>query len=935
MVTSAFKNIIDSFIEKVKNIYAYNKEQYDAELETFKQQLREELDALQLQSPLLTAYNRTIFEENPKMMLDAVEKNATGVNTLKYIANGEHCHRISIDAISDTICQPDLIDISEYGNIVICPMVEVVDDVDVREVKSKVHMMSTIHLHELLLNMLLSVEIGKLHISFVNLGMSEDVQPMVSKLHPSIYDMITDSSEMKNLSERLRNILKQKVATGTATNDRTEVVVLLDYRDFRDKMTEEFSVIFNRGKSANIHFVLFNPGMKENDDKDLLNTNNYFISTANASVSKFYNNVTAGELYHCHCLHDLPKLWSECYNYINEFVDRSKCKQTDFSKLPYEKTASDIVVPIGALNSGESVDFKLDVNKGHYHAFVIGETGSGKSRFLHDVIINMIGKYSPKDVELYLMDFKGVEFNDYRDVKHSRVILVDRADERITYEVVRELKEKMEERQRLLASSGASDVDEYNKISSDNHLAQIILVADECQTLFAARTRNNRLQNEMIDIIALVAQQGRAYGVHLLLATQSLSNAPQLGKDILNQIGEHYILPCLPADARRLVPDHEQRETEEVVSKMEKGKGQCYYQGADGKFLFTFNYISKGEQQDRLIEAAKNKAKNHESNGQVYFSGSLKYEMTEESINVLSSKGRRRIVASPGQDIAIAQKPTSIALHEEQGENIMVLGINDKNHATRASLNLLVSSIATSIAKGLDYEFIIIDCMKCEDDEAYLDVLDELESRRMCQLIKPRERKKTLYDLCRNIASGNPKPTILTILGEETFRELKFDDSLGVTEDEKQTSNTPTDSFEDALAMMSMLSNPVVEQTTSNSDISNIKTVSAAIKYILDKGPENGVHTIMQLDRADNFYIDNDGYINSKTIYSRFCHLIILRSNEKDIHSLKLPDEIRPETLEDNAERLRAYYYNEGSNTYGLFTPYMMPSVERINNILN
>ena len=32
MVTSAFKNIIDSFIEKVKNIHAFNKEQYDAVL---------------------------------------------------------------------------------------------------------------------------------------------------------------------------------------------------------------------------------------------------------------------------------------------------------------------------------------------------------------------------------------------------------------------------------------------------------------------------------------------------------------------------------------------------------------------------------------------------------------------------------------------------------------------------------------------------------------------------------------------------------------------------------------------------------------------------------------------------------------------------------------------------------------------------------------
>ena len=143
-------------------------------------------------------------------------------------------------------------------------------------------------------------------------------------------------------------------------------------------------------------------------------------------------------------------------------------------------------------------------------------------------------------------------------------------------------------------------------------------------------------------------------------------------------------------------------------------------------------------------------------------------------------------MASPGQDIAITQKPTSIALHEEQGENIMILGINDKHYATRTAINMLVSSIATSRAKGLDYEFIILDCMKCEDDEEYMEILDELESRRICKLIKPRERKKTLYDLCKNIASGNPKPTILTILGEETFRELKFDDILDVTADEKE-----------------------------------------------------------------------------------------------------------------------------------------------------
>ena len=184
-----------------------------------------------------------------------------------------------------------------------------------------------------------------------------------------------------------------------------------------------------------------------------------------------------------------------------------------------------------------------------------------------------------------MLDFKGVEFNCYRGFKHTRAILVDRADERITYEVIKDIKLKMEERQQLLAAAGASDVSEYNKMNANKHLTQIILVADECQTLFADRAKNGRLQNEMVDIIALIAQQGRAYGVHLLLSTQSLANAPQLGKEILNQIGEHYILPCLPADAARLVSNEKQTQTEKVVATMERGKGQCYYEGADGATL--------------------------------------------------------------------------------------------------------------------------------------------------------------------------------------------------------------------------------------------------------------------------------------------------------------------------------------------------------------
>ena len=793
----------------------------------------------------------------------------------------------------------------------------------------------------LLMSVLLSMPLGKVRLNFIDLNFSCKAQFFIDNFDRSVCNIYCDVQSAKGLAESLKTKMAQRLR-GELSDNIYDFVVFLDFLNDYNNIGNAYRQIIEKGAFANIHTVfilndynveegVYDPGLLDEDKfcfingyttlKDEINYTEAILSFANLSLAKDSD------------------FRSKCIEYLNNGLqteDEPEIDEPEIDKTEYAVTTSAIEAPIGKTTDGETVDFKIDVNRGHYHAFVIGETGSGKSRFLHDIIINMIAKYSPEDVELYLMDFKGVEFNPYRDIKHSRVILVDRADERITYEVIRELQDKMEQRQKILAAAGASDVDEFNKMSADKHISQIILVADECQTLFSDDAKNNKLQRDMIATIALIAQQGRAYGVHLLLATQSLSNAPLLGASILNQIGEHYILPCLPADAQKLVPDHERKDTETVVSQMEKGKGQCYYQGADGKFLFTFSYIPKGEVQDSLIEAVKKKSEGHNSNGQVYFSGSLQYAMDEQTIDVIAAKGRRHIVASPGQSIAISQSPVTMPLRDESGENIMLLGINDKQYVTRTSINTLVSMIAINRRKELDYEFVVMDCMKCDDDEPYMDILDKLQAEGMCRFVRPRDRKAVLYQLCKDIASGSARPTILTILGEETFRELKFDEPLDIAEDCHSTltkDETPM-SYDDALSMMNMLGNPVTSKPQTDSGISDIKTMMQALEYILDHGPENGVHTIMQLDRIGNFYITKDGYVNSKAVYSRFAHLLILRSGENDVSTLTLPDDIRPAVLEDNGERLRAYYYNEGSNRYELFTPYLMPKTEQINKLL-
>ena len=82
-------------------------------------------------------------------------------------------------------------------------------------------------------------------------------------------------------------------------------------------------------------------------------------------------------------------------------------------------------VPIGQFGAREIQYFNLD-EKLLSSALVVGKTGSGKSTLLHILIHGLAFAYSPEELELYLLDFKQVEFMDYalHRLPHARVVAV-------------------------------------------------------------------------------------------------------------------------------------------------------------------------------------------------------------------------------------------------------------------------------------------------------------------------------------------------------------------------------------------------------------------------------------------------------------------------------------------------------------------------------
>ena len=173
----------------------------------------------------------------------------------------------------------------------------------------------------------------------------------------------------------------------------------------------------------------------------------------------------------------------------------------------------------------------------------------------------------------------------------------------------------------------------------------------------------------------------------------------------------------------------------------------------------------------------------------------------------------------------------------------------------------------------------------------------------------------------------------MVILGQERFRELKLNQQIA-TEQAQETAKPAAGDFAATLAAMNSIGNTPASGASLLG--SAVKNIQEAMNYILSEGPANGIHTILQVDKPNNFLFPQDGSLRKNDFYAKCKHVILLRSESTALTNLWLQDDISRAVsqFEDNPSRLRAYYYNEEGDKYQLFTPFVLPDKTTINNII-
>lgn len=141
------------------------------------------------------------------------------------------------------------------------------------------------------------------------------------------------------------------------------------------------------------------------------------------------------------------------------------------------------------------------------HLSVIGSTGSGKSVYVNNMLCQLIENYTSDELELVLLDLKGNELNEYRDLEHTKFHTTE-VDTAIGYFAM--LRSEMNERYRKLGNH--RNIQSYNKSNPNQQMKYIFVVVEECYSLINKQSA--------WDVLGDILSKARACGIHILLTTQ-------------------------------------------------------------------------------------------------------------------------------------------------------------------------------------------------------------------------------------------------------------------------------------------------------------------------------------------------------------------------------------------------------------------------------
>jgi len=461
-------------------------------------------------------------------------------------------------------------------------------------------------------------------------------------------------------------------------------------------------------------------------------------------------------------------------------------------------TSDDVSIELGRAGATRLQSMTLGRGTAQ-HMLLAGRTGSGKSTLLHVMITNLALRHSPDEVELYLVDFKkGVEFKCYAQagLPHARVIAIE-SEREFGLSVLRRLDAELKRRGELLRDASVQDIRSYRLTPDAQVMPRVLLIVDEFQELFV---EDDKLAQEAGLLLDRLVRQGRAFGMHVILGSQTLGGAYSLARATMGQMGVRIALQCSEADSYIILSE------DNAAARLLSRPGEAIYNDAsgaiEGNSLFQISWLSDTERDQALdrINARVTPEMSRRITPSIVFEGNVPARAERnQSLNMLLD-GRMPITAAPGGQpgrvLAWLGDPVAIkdavfaSLRRQSAANMLIVGQQEESALAMLSVSTLgiaaqhiaAAKSAGPISAGAELaRFVLLDGSAADMRTAgYLDhVAAALPAMTPARVVPYRDVPGAINDIAtelqrRQAGEIADAPAIyLVIHGLQRFRSLR------------------------------------------------------------------------------------------------------------------------------------------------------------------
>lgn len=354
------------------------------------------------------------------------------------------------------------------------------------------------------------------------------------------------------------------------------------------------------------------------------------------------------------------------------------------NELWTRSASAELSIPLG--RSGAQKIQHLRLGSGtRQHALIAGRTGSGKSTLLHVMISAAALWHSPDELNLYLIDFKkGVEFKAYTsgNVPHVRAVAIE-SDREFGLSVLQRLDDELTTRGELFRRLGAQDLAAARRMAPDTPLPRILLLIDEFQEFFVS---DDEVASDASLLLDRLVRQGRAFGVHVILGSQTLSGAYSLARSTLGQMGVRIALQCSEADSYLILGE------DNNAARLLSRPGEAIYNDAgglvEGNSPFQTAWLPDTDRDQQLTRLPTSP---RPLPPPVVFEGNAPAKL-DASAKAFAQATPDRAVPRVllGDPVAIAP-PVAAALRKRSGANLLIVGPQPE-----PALGMLASAVITA-----------------------------------------------------------------------------------------------------------------------------------------------------------------------------------------------------------------------------------------------